>query len=242
MSDEEQAVDTAVEPTVNDVPDVDMSDATDTDTHVEVVQEPLEDMAPSEPDVDYAAQAAEDRRAREIAEAKAKAYEDIYSQGYGQQQNYQQELAERERVASMTPEERLMYIADQRERQFDAKMAEADRRIHDANDRASYAALKAENPAAAKLEKEVEQFVNEHRAKGQTVDRDVALTWILGQRALNTAKSGRQNQSQQSQENIARSQVPSTSAIGDKTVDNSSRQDSVEARNDRLSQGKRSYR
>lgn len=246
MSDEAQAVDAApeVDTDISEPVEVDVSESSE--SNVDIIQDPIvgdvDVPSQAEPEPDYRAQLAEERLRAERAAAEADAYRNMMNQGMTQQQQYDAQLAEQQRIESMTPEERIMYASEQAERRLEAKMMEADRRIHDANDRAAYAALKADNPMAAKLESDVEQFVKDKRADGQNIDRDVALTWLVGQRALEAAKKGPSQESIQAQTNITNSIAPSTPASGDKSGDNSSRQDSTALRNERLSKGKRSYR
>lgn len=247
MSDEAQAVDTAQEPiaeptemVIDDSPDP--VDGQVDDSPVDVVQEPIESPIVDNDSGHQAAVEAAERRAAE-AEARASAYQDVYHQSMTQSQQIDAENAERERIMAMSPEERLNYAAQQTEQRLQSIAADAERRIHDANDRAAYAALKADNPMAARLEKDVEKFVTEKRAAGQNIDRDVALTWLAGEQALAAAKSGAgKKQRAQAQETITKSQAPSTNASGDKSGDRSSSGDSKAERNERLKAGKGGYR
>jgi hypothetical protein len=193
-------------------------------------QEPNQGRTGSEVD-DY-------RRRAEEAEARMSAYREVYSQGLTERQRSQQEAAERERIMNMTPEERLVYAAEQQEIRLQRIAADAERRIADANDRAAYAAMKAANPIAAKYEKEVEKRIQDARAQGYNYSRELMLTFIAGEKALAAAKSGgNDKQKKMAEENRQKSTTSATTASGDKSP-KSTPMDDRAARNERLRKGK----
>jgi len=183
-------------------------------------------------------EADEYRRRAEEAEARANAYREVYGQNLSERQRREQENAERERIMNMTPEERILYAAEQQERRLNEIAANAERRIADANDRAAYAAMKATNPIAAKYADEVEKRIQDARAQGYNYSRELMLTFIAGEKALAAAKSGgNDKQKKIAEENRQKSVASATSASGDKSA-KATPVDDRAARNERLRKGK----
>jgi hypothetical protein len=253
MSDEQMAADTAPDtnidtnvgtddPVVNDNPEP-QGDSGDLETEYSFeTHEPADPQPSQNQDVDIKAELAELRRRAEMAEERAKISQDLMTQNMTHQDRIAQEQAERERLMSMTPEERFEYFAQKKEEELDRKMKDYEARLHDANDRASYAALEASNPIAKKYKSEVEKRLQEGRGQGFNYSREFLLTYIAGEKALKAAAAGGgQRQKQQAQENVQRSQSSPTASSGDMSGEPTPR-DSKEARNARLAQGKGSYR
>jgi membrane-associated HD superfamily phosphohydrolase len=179
---------------------------------------------------------------REAAEAKARAdaYQDFLNNQMSQQQSAQQQEYERQRLEMMTPEELFEHKAQQAENKLNETIRNAEMRIREANDRAAFAALKASEPAAARLESEVEKYVADQASRGVPVDREVAYTWLMGQEARKSmvGKTDPQHR-RQAQTNIQNSTTTPTHAGGDRSTERHADVDDKALRNERLMQGKR---
>jgi hypothetical protein len=250
MSDE--SMETNVEPSVESEAPVSEPEGMDSvepagaDTTVQPETAPMDNVQPMGPTPDQSAELAAERRARAEAEARAEAYQNVYSQQMTAQQQADLKRQEEERLLNMSPEERLIYAAEQQERRLQQMTLDAERRIMEANDRAAYAALKNENPLAATMENDVEQFVADQRAQGNPIDREVALTYLAGKKALEAARRGNSAspQRQAAQQNVQASRVETPNPAGDVSSNKEADVDEKALRNERLAQGKRgsSYR
>lgn len=130
--------------------------------------------------------AADDRAA--AAERRAEEAERRATQG--PVKTREQMAAERTaHLATLTEAGRLEFLINEERHNREQGQARIEFQTFDANDKAAFAAMCARNPAAAKLEAEVEKRLQEHRAGGQNATRQAVLTFLLGERAL--AKSGR---------------------------------------------------
>ncbi len=93
------------------------------------------------------------------------------------------------RLAAMEPWERTEYLRQQDAKATQAALQQMRFESQDASDRASYEALCARKPVAAKLRDEVESRLADMRKTGTTAPRETVLRWVIGDRAL--ANEGR---------------------------------------------------
>ena len=93
------------------------------------------------------------------------------------------------RLAAMEPWERTEYLRQQDAEATRAALQQMRFESQDASDRASYEALCARKPVAAKLRDEVETRLADMRKAGTTAPRETVLRWVIGDRAL--ANEGR---------------------------------------------------
>lgn len=171
------------------------------------------------------------------AEDNVKATQDLLVKVLATQGKDPQEEArkERERVAAMSPEERLLYAAESAERRVHYATQQAEFKIKDANDRADFTIMCAKNPVAAKLQGEVEKRLAEERAKGMNYDRKNILIYLAGEKALAAAeKGGNRKQKREAAENTRKSSTTATKAAGDKKANGKLDPNSREARLERL--------
>lgn len=96
-----------------------------------------------------------------------------------------------ERLALLTPEERMQVTLDERLAEHSRNQQQITNQLLDASDRASFQAVCTSNPVAKKLEAEVERRLQVLRSQGNNLPRQVVLTYIVGERAL--AQTGKQN-------------------------------------------------
>jgi hypothetical protein len=87
-----------------------------------------------------------------------------------------------ERLSQMEPWERTEFLTNER-------LAAIEWNANERADKAAFAMTCMSDPVASKLKDEVERELADLRARGQNVDRDTMLTFILGRRAR--ANSGR---------------------------------------------------
>jgi len=231
MSDDRAEVEAAPEPEAQEV-EVDTSESEaqsyegDAEENTSVAAAPQDDIK---------SELAELRRRAEAAEARATVAQDMFTNNNSAQQRARQEEEERERIYNMTPEERLLYAADQQERRLQQITQQAEQRIADANDRAEYAILAASNPMAKKYQPEVERRLAEAKSHGYNYSREVMLTYIAGEKALAAVKGGGDNkQRQAAEENKQRSSSNATSGVGDQKVNGRIAADDKAARDERL--------
>lgn len=102
--------------------------------------------------------------------------------------------AEEERLALMTPEQRIDYRFAQQEQRHQQEIHRVRLETRISADKAAFESVKASNPTARKYAAEVEAAVAAEAAKGMLVDRMVAFQFILGKHALEriNATSGKQ--------------------------------------------------
>jgi hypothetical protein len=106
-----------------------------------------------------------------------------------QWQNNQNRAAEEERarMALMTPEERNEYRFNQQQRTTDQRLQQMELRATMMMDKATFDAKTISNPVYKKFASAVEARFDEQMRKGQPVDRETILKYLLGESALNGA-------------------------------------------------------
>lgn len=117
-----------------------------------------------------------DRLEREMADLRAAA----------RPQTAPQETAEarQQRLANMEPWERSEFLRVEGEQRINNTLARIEFETKDTADKASYDALAARKPVAAKLRNEVEARLADMRKSGTTAPRETVLRWVIGDRAL----------------------------------------------------------
>lgn len=134
---------------------------------------------------------------RKVAALEAKLRAEL-AQQRPQQPTEDQQRARQARLAEMEPWERSEFLTNERLASFEAQTAE---RL----DKQYFESLCARDPVAAKMKDQVETEIAALRARGQNVDRDTMLTFLLGQqfrknaaratgRAAKTAAQNRERQ------------------------------------------------
>lgn len=132
-------------------------------------------------------QVSELRRARqELAEQNATLTRQLEElrRNPPQPQQYEDPRAEAERLALMSPEDRIQYTVDKSLQRHAQQQQIITNQLLDQSDRAAFEARAVNNPIAKKLAPEVERRLGELRSRGQNLPRDVVLTYIVGEKAL----------------------------------------------------------
>jgi hypothetical protein len=180
------------------------------------------------------------RRAIE-AEARLQARQEIQLETKTAEQLAWDAEQERIRFEHMTPEERVAEIARQAEERVVAAVADSERRIADAQDKASFAEIVSKNPVMKEVSQEVEETYQREIEAGRNVKREDIAYYLAGKRFAQAGSDYQKPSPQKAQaaENIQNSEAKATSGGGDQKVSARTPVDEREARNDRLRMGKR---
>ncbi len=126
---------------------------------------------------------AEARAAREKAEAVERELASLRAE---RQQNTQRETERerQERLALMTSEERMEFHLQELRQQQEQFQRQTLAQQQDSQDRATYLAKAAADPRYKKYEAEVEQTLQDTRARGFAFTREFVLAMLLGHKVL----------------------------------------------------------
>jgi hypothetical protein len=122
---------------------------------------------------------------------------------------------EAERLAMMTPEERMDYRLEQAERRHQQQLAQIQFQTLDQMDRSEFQAQIANNPKLARWADEVEAELAKLRAQGQNVKRSVMASYIIGQKVLKQDPKATAKQKAAGQARIAAQKTSPGSSKGD---------------------------
>lgn len=130
------------------------------------------------------AQAAETER-DEIARrlARLEGQTEVLSRQPQPQQSAEDKRAEAERLAAMTPEERVEYRIEQERRQIQQAFTQTNFQAADRADKVEFRLLCQESPAFQSVRQEVEDELAKMRRNGFNANREDVAYRILGQRA-----------------------------------------------------------
>jgi uncharacterized protein (DUF2147 family) len=134
------------------------------------------------------------------------------------------------RFALMTPQEQMTETLRESEQRIAAMVQQTQVQSYDAADRAAFQAKAAVDPLYAKWGPKVEGKLAELRAKGNNVERDVLLKFLIGEAALEKrgSKEGRQ-EVRQAKQRVANQRTRSTNS-GSDTAPQRRQQSTVERR------------
>jgi len=134
-----------------------------------------------------------------------------------QRQSQPQETPEQEaqRLALMTPEERLEYRLDKAERRNQQNMQAIMFQTQDTADKAAFAALCASDPLAKRYADAVESELVSIRSKGQNVTREALLTFLVGKEVRAKGGAAKRKQQGEGQRRIERQTVRGGNSKGD---------------------------
>lgn len=176
-----------------------------------------------------AARAAEERAARAERQVQE------FLQNQRQQQQQTDPRLEQERLALMTPEERIEYRFQQSEERHRRETAAMEARMADQADQTRYQARAANNPIYAKYADEVETAHQDLRSKGQFVAREAILKFKLGEKMLERALTAAPKQRKQGKQNIERQRTRPVSGRQDVAADRRRQGDTPASRLDGVS-------
>lgn len=137
---------------------------------------------------------------------------------------------ERERLALMTPEERMDYRIDKMQRQTQQQIAHAQFSSMDVADKAAYDAKASIHPTYARYADDVDRRLQELRAQGQNIPREQLLRWIIGDRALTTAPAARKKAQTEGKRRIEAQRVAPSNSKGDQANQRRKQGDTPESR------------
>ena len=156
----------------------------------------------------------EAKAAREEAQAARREAEELRR---SQQQASQHitEQQERERLALMTPEERMGYVLDKQSRDMQRKLQEMEFKTQNLTDKAAFDAKASIHPTYQKFQADVEAKFNELLQQGRPTDRETILKFMLGEKALASANPNRNKAAKTGQNRVAAQTVKPGSTKGD---------------------------
>lgn len=115
---------------------------------------------------------------------------------------------EAERLASLTPEERIAEQVNQR-------LARIEFTTWDSNDQVAFSSLTNSNPAVAAVKDEVETLFKQQVAMGKPTDRQTIAAFVIGQRALQRAPAAKRKGAKAAADSKAKNTARSASGRGD---------------------------
>ena len=156
--------------------------------------------------------------AKEAREESARVRRELDEFKASQRQQAQQESPDQvaQRLALMTPEERLEYKLDQAERRNSQTMANMQFQMQDAGDKSAFLALCASDATAARYTEKVEAELSRLRSQGQNVSREALFTYMLGKDIRSKSGAARAKQGKDGERRIARQKVAPGNSRGDR--------------------------
>lgn len=151
--------------------------------------------------------------AKREADALRREMAEIRAQTQGRQTAEQAEL-ERQRVALMSPDEKLEHYRQQDRQELDRRFGQLQMQQQDAADRSSFEAKCARNPALQAVAEDVEAQLAEARRAGSNLPRETIATYLIGKRALERANRAKPKQQRAGAERVARETVRAPSGGG----------------------------
>lgn len=129
----------------------------------------------------------------------------------------QQETPEQEaqRLALMTPEEKMEYRMEKMQRELRAASQRAEFVTMDTADKAAFDARAAADPRRAKYAPLVEQRLQEMRRNGANAPREAVLYYMIGERVMNADPKKINAQRNRGRQNVERQRAPAGSGRGD---------------------------
>lgn len=118
-------------------------------------------------------------------------------------------------MALWSPDQIIDYKLNKATSRFEQTLGQLQFQTYDAGDKASFKALCASDPVAAKYADEVESRLSDMRSKGQNVDRERLLTYIVGEKVRQGGGKAKKEQAKEGQRRIERQTVRPGSSKGD---------------------------
>lgn len=167
------------------------------------------------------------RRRSQEAERRAQELEARIAERERAQSADQVRQREEERLAMMSPEERLEYRVNQR-------LAQIEINSWDARDQVAFEALANGNQAVASLRDEVEATFRQRLQAGQPVDRKTIAAFLIGQKALSAQPRAARKGAKATEVGRAKNTTRATSGRGDVPRSETRSTNEAEARRRRL--------
>lgn len=122
---------------------------------------------------------------------------------------------EAQRLALMTPEERMEYRFQKAERTNQQNMQAMAFQLQDGNDKSAFTSLCAGDPVAAKYKDRVETELTRIRGQGQNVSREALMDYLIGKDVRAKRGPAAEKQRKQGERNIQRQQARPANGRGD---------------------------
>ena len=120
-----------------------------------------------------------------------------------------------QRMALMTPEERLEYKLDQAERRNQQNMQAMAFQMNDGNDKAAFTALRARDSVADRYADRVEAELTRLRTQGQNVSREALLDYMVGKDIRAKGGAAKSKQQKDGERRISRQTAAPGNSRGD---------------------------
>ncbi len=118
-------------------------------------------------------------------------------------------------MALWSPDQIIDYKLNKATSKFEQTLGQLQFQTYESGDKANFKALCAVDSVAARYADEVESRLAELRSKGQNVDRERLLTYIVGEKVRQRGSGAKKKQAQDGERRIARQRVEPASAKGD---------------------------
>ena len=115
-------------------------------------------------------------------------------QQWQRQQQQLNEAQERDRLALMTPDEKIQYYIQQDRQQNNARFNQLQMQTAMQLDKSSYDAKAAVNPVYRRMADQVEMMFQDQIRQGKPTDRETILYHLIGKASVNGANSSRPRQ------------------------------------------------
>lgn len=122
---------------------------------------------------------------------------------------------EAQRLAVMMPEERIEYRFQQSEQRHAQQLRQIQRQTAESSDRSAFMALQASQPVAKRYADKVEQLFQQEFGKGNFVDRQTILNYVVGQAVLARGAQDGAKQRTQARQRVERQQTRPSNGRGD---------------------------
>lgn len=176
--------------------------------------------------------AAQQTRLRDAEERAIRAEARLAEREAIQRPQQVQETAEAEaqRLALMTPEEQVVYKVDKALRASDQRNNAIVFQMQDTADKAAYDAKAVNDKRYAKYSDAVEKKLTEVRSKGQNIQREALLYYVIGERVVKGGPSAAKPQKRAAAGRVERQQVRGSERRSDASGDRGSRGSSAAKR------------
>lgn len=118
-------------------------------------------------------------------------------------------------MALWSEDQRTDWKLSQAQKTWQTQFNQIQWNTYESGDKAAFAALCASDPIAKKYATEVEDRLADLRSKGQNVDRERLLTFIVGEKVRQNRGKAKERQTNEGQRRIQRQQAPAPNGRGD---------------------------
>lgn len=146
---------------------------------------------------------AEERRAeKERADRLERELQEFRQNQQRLQSQQQEKVPTAEEMSMWSDDQKNEYRQQQSEKKFNTQMQQLAYATFESNDRLSFSQICQNNPVAARYRDDVEALVADRRRNGETVPREVALKFIIGDKIMRKGPQSVKKQKQESEERV----------------------------------------